>query len=246
MRDQIKGVIFFIAGVGTWSGLGRKVLETYIIERILHMLNPLIDASIVFLVEYALPVALGAYGIYLLMGLKHKPADIPVAIWTRRQLSFIDPSHLIWIGFSGAALFMAVGFSGLVWQHFKPEQSAQVVQSPQRAPGSTHTVPSVSPPAQPAMPAPSAPPSQAFSDTVPPEDVPRLKAVLADLEKAVGPSLAKNLDQTMELVENWQLNIASKGKGAYLSALQDLWRKMEGAASGIIVIGAFREVIRLP
>jgi hypothetical protein len=90
MRDQIKGVIFFIAGVGTWSGLGRKVLETYIIERILHMLNPLIDASIVFLVEYALPVALGAYGIYLLMGLKHKPADIPVAIWTRRQLSFID------------------------------------------------------------------------------------------------------------------------------------------------------------
>jgi hypothetical protein len=96
------------------------------------------------------------------------------------------------------------------------------------------------------MPAPSAPPSQAFSDTVPPEDVPRLKAVLADLEKAVGPSLAKNLDQTMELVENWQLNIASKGKGAYLSALQDLWRKMEGAASGIIVIGAFREVIRLP
>jgi hypothetical protein len=177
VRDKVKGAIFVITGVSTWSGLGRKLVETYIFERILHVMNPFFDATIVFLIEYALPVALGAYGIYLLTGLKNKPAAVPVRTWARRQLAFIEPLHLIWIGFSGVALFMAIGFSGLLWQHFKPPLSNSpkpydTISSvpPVVAP---HTVPSVNP-----SPSPG-PPTQARTDELLPGDVAPVNSALS-------------------------------------------------------------------
>jgi hypothetical protein len=181
MRDRIKGAVFIVAGVTTWGGLGRKVLETLVIERVLHVLDPLIDTAIRFLIEFALPVAITAYGIYLVSGIKNKPAGTPVATWARWQLNItVDPSHLIWVGFCGAGLFIAVGLGGLVWQHFRIIPPRPVLQSP------SGTVPLVPPP----------------GPTPTPLQAPKPHYSLAEREEILG--VLRNMQRILE--QAWQPN----------------------------------------
>jgi hypothetical protein len=103
----------------------------------------------------------------------------------------------------------------------------------------------------PAPPARHASPVELLPNTVVPEDIPRLREALNFIESMIGSTLAKNVEEAIHLIENWKVEIKSRGTARYTEAVVTIATMQEDLAGllsvqGMFKMGKFGSVIALP
>jgi hypothetical protein len=118
MFYKLIGLLF--AGGGVFSWFSREIVKAWVLDRVLHVMNPYLAVPLALVVEYAPPAALGGTALYLLAGPEKRHA---ITYWARTKLNI----HLV---VAGCAVLVAIGALIMYWADWARGPVRWVLDSP--------------------------------------------------------------------------------------------------------------------